>query len=327
LFPLPPGAVLFPKFSLLVPPFYEETAMTTMLANLFTRLSGRRKEQQQQRARNLRQLVVLIAENENGKANIDDIDSYATLIEESGMSEADLAATVARYKNRVTWSKTVAAAPKKKAARDIADRNHKLADEQEGIRRRKALEELQRMEEAARIARLQYEDTLGAESKLRDTASPAEIESELNAELSGINARIVAARIAVDPTAQPRANGGPQPGYLWSSIETHPGSLARQTKTALAQAYVNPKEKSRLQRQLAAAERAVAERTKELAAIEAEAEKINARLRDLAAEALKPESFSFVRIKETREEASRRLARELGWGQNPPTYNATGAAR
>lgn len=286
-----------------------------MLNELFQRIGRRKQEWRQNIHSGARGHIIGIARKELGldpDIEINDIylDHAASTFEAEGLTEADVRATVDAIKQRFQWFQFAAKLDKLKTASEVAEKAARLHDEQEGLRRKAALATQVSLDEAARVAQLQFEDAIAARSNLLAGAMTSPAERELNTELAALNNQIVTLKNALDPNG-PAAHSG----ALYGNINTTPALLLRQTREELANTRVGYTAERRAEqaRRLAAAEQAVAERTRELAEVQKQRAAVITRLQALNAAKLLPESFEFVRASPSLDDRMKQHGRRVGF--------------
>lgn len=302
--------------------------MLDAFKDIFKSVSSRQRERRAANVNDLKTLAVMIGENELGISKYEiDVDYYAAALESERLSEsdlrqreADLQVNVDYYKERERKSKLAVQVTALQDAAVAAEQVFRDADVEEGRRRREAAANFEKLEAAMRHALQLSDEAVGARSDLIAGAAVTDEERGLNAEFDAIQARITKLAFLVDPHACVMTGDLPDGDVYWSSIDGAPAKLASQVTQMLAKGNAksssvgySPERRKELERTLAAADARVAEHRKELSKLEKQRGVIEAKLVKLILEKLKPENFTFVRAKPTRDDAAKRRALEFGF--------------
>ena len=281
-----------------------------MIKELFSKVSLRQREKAALRAADIRGVIVAIAEQElgitNGKAKLD-LDHAATLLEEEGLSEADLRANVEQYKRRHRWAQDAAREAELEAEANRLRTAHAEASAAEIERRKKVLEELERMHTAARSAGAIATKATIAKAELEGSAL-LEVDEALNEQLAAVNSQIEKLRDGLRPNGTPGVVIG---GHdRWGSLLQEPGRLVTKTKAMLAGKITHEK-RGQLESQLAAAESAVEQFKTDITRLEKQRAEIVAKMTPNPADLLDPKNFQLIRRQPSRDN-QRQLAGAIG---------------
>lgn len=291
-----------------------------MLESLIKRFTQRNREQSRARRKTVRQFALLAAKSELGIAADFDRDELLDSLTKEGLTP-DFQANVELVKKRIVWADLAAQEPTLQASSEKLDAEWRTFDIAEAERHRKALKKLADMKAAAQQASVTYLDSFEAREKLKSTAAPPDDIDELNQQLAEINRKIAVAELALDA-----GDKHDDAFYRLASIESRPARLARQCRDALADMNTNvPADRRKgIKSQLAAAERAVAKREKELLTLKDEREALNERLSVKPDDWKRPENFALIRAVRSHDDQAKQRATELGWSDAQPTTSSVG---
>ena len=122
------------------------------IESINNKLKQRRDLQRATVARDIREVVVLLGEEQLGKKVDLDLDYFANIVEAEGLSDADLRANVDNYKKRVSQAELAEQRPALQAAAAEAGQAYIEADIAEGRRRKEAHTHLRELEHAEQLA-------------------------------------------------------------------------------------------------------------------------------------------------------------------------------
>lgn len=186
-------------------------------------------------------------------------------------------------------------------------------DRQETARRKAALAELEAKRAAFAQKMNERNGAMVARQRLLDTAFATQEERDLIAE----NAKVV--KLLADVNQQLNPNAVPSIAGAAYMASEHPAAMLREARQKLQ--ALKPKgvdehddaRRGRYQHTITVALAAVEKKQLERVDLEAQRDKIQARLLELSNDKLKPENFQILRRRETVDEKRKRVAKEQGW--------------
>lgn len=270
------------------------------IQELFAKVTRRQQQQSAAKLDSVKSLIVALAEQELGHAGRKlDIESAADLLENAGLSEAELRENVELYKQRVRWATLAAKQTELLQTADRLAAEVRAAGEAETARRKAEDETIERLRTAASAASAEYLAAVDADADLQTTCQPFAYSPALNEQLASVNAALAETRQKLSPTGQPGISHFNQ----WPSIHKEPAMLVAHTRRALEGDRITPERRAQLESQQAAAEKSVERARAELADLEQQREQIISQMTAPQDAHLRPENFALIRHPRAKVEA------------------------
>ncbi len=287
-----------------------------ILESLKSRIADKYQAMRARDMADVRQLVVLIAEDDDGYDVDIDADYFVEVLARQGFCQADIEHNVGILSERKRLKRIAAGKVALQAKAVELEEKAEAFDLAEGQRHRKALADLRQLREDARLASDAAIAAVGAESDLLATAAPQPDIATLNAELTKVVRRIEAVREKLDPSVT-REGDRLVSSTVWGDVERSPGRLQAQLRRMLddrrPMGYSVERQKE-LARMLESADAAVERCQGELAKLESQHAELVERMKPDPDWALKPENFVLKRHQLTADEERRRHASKFGFG-------------
>lgn len=242
----------------------------------------------------LRSVIIQTAREELGDKITDPIsEAEAIRMIEAAGERNDVPGTVALFKKRIALSAKVSQIDKLRDEAEAAGAALTTFNEQEAERLRIVREKRPALIEAGRLATQAYVAAVEAEATLLSTAAESAEERELAEQQTALSQTITRCKWLLSR----------------NTAESHV-VMVEQTRNALRSAPKGfpQKQRTELETRLAFHERAVVDRTQELADAEKQIATIQAKLKKLSLEKLKPENFAMVQRRKPVSESRELLA-------------------